>query len=119
VTELGNPGRDRRPNARAAHVQRQKAGRREGDIANRLGIDPEAMLPREEAVLGVDRREIDPGPRALPVRAREDDLADESLAAPLESEELGCEPVEKLGMAGAFPSHAEVILRRDEAATEE
>src|SRR3972149_779362 len=79
------------------HLPDEETARREGVVANHLGIHPEARPSREKAVLGIPVECRLRHLRRLAIRGRSDEEAKEPLGVPARLTELARQPVEELG----------------------
>ena len=97
----------------------EETGNGEGIIANEFGIDAEAALAGEFAVVRIGGEEFRGDRGDLAVGVTGDDAADHPLHIPAAVHEFAGEPIEEGGVGGGFSLGAEVIEHLAEAGTEE
>ncbi len=105
--------------AGAADARREEPARREGDVPDELGLEPEAWAPRQEAVARISLEEARRDRGVLAVRGGEDDLPQHRLHVPAALHELHREPIEELGVTRQRAPHAEVLGRLHQAGAEQ
>ena len=105
--------------ARSADLGVQELRDREGLVADRLGVEPQARRAREEPVLWVRRTEPVRARALLSVGRREHHALQHGLHIPAALDELQRQVVEQLRVAGACAACAKVLESLYEAAPEE
>ena len=120
VAEIGPHARRLvRLDRRAAHAGPQLATDRERLVADRLRAHAMARPAGDKAVLRIALEQLRCHGRGLAVGRTGDDESVQLLHVPAGPDELGREPVEKLGVRGVFALHAEILGCLDEAGAEE
>ena len=104
----------RRIHGRAAEFRTEQSGRREAHVAHGLGVETQAVLVREQAVVRVFECEIRTRVRAALVSVARDNGAVHRFHAPAAFHEFHSEPVEQRLVHRRLPLRAEIILSLDD-----
>ena len=109
---------ERREHAGAAHPGIQLARDGQHGVADALGVEPAAVHPAEQGVLGVLGRQLGDGLARLAIGRRGHHQPVDRLEPPAAGDQLGGEPVEQLGMRGRLAPNAEIARRRHDPPAE-
>lgn len=98
-----------RLDAFAAELRHEQAADRQRVVAHEFGVNAEAALPREPAVVRVQLAHFATDERRLPIRLAHDNRLDEQLHVPAGLDERRREVIEQQRVARPFALSAEVI----------